>query len=111
MFSAEPGACAISMERGPTERLIARLPPPLDGEIVEPTLREMMRDDFGLARRTLRIVAQVPYAASWTAVGQTKPPEAISQIISGIEVTKAASAMAASMLSPETGGRLRRPTV
>ena len=65
MFSAEPGACAISMERGPTERLIARLPPPLDGEIVEPTLREMMRDDFGLARRTLRIVAQVPYAASW----------------------------------------------
>ena len=35
-----------------------------------------------------------------TAVGQMNPPDMISQIISGTEVTKAATAMAASMLTP-----------
>ena len=39
------------------------------------------------------------------------PPDRISQIIRGTDVTKAATAMAASMLTPETFGRWRRPTV
>src|SRR6516165_3027652 len=38
--------------------LVARLAPPFDGEIVEPSLREMMCDDLGLRRGALWIVAQ-----------------------------------------------------
>ena len=38
--------------------LIARLAPPLDREVVEAGLGEMMRDDFRLGRRALGLVAQ-----------------------------------------------------
>ena len=44
-------------------------------------------------------------------LGQTNPPEAISQTIKGTEVTKAATAMPASRLRPETGGRSLSATV
>ena len=37
------------LEGGTAERLVARLPPPFDGEIVEAGLSKMMRDRFGLS--------------------------------------------------------------
>ena len=46
------------LERRTAQRLIARLPPPPDSEIVEPSLREVMRDDFRFSHRSLWIVAQ-----------------------------------------------------
>src|SRR5271165_4293129 len=46
------------LEGRAAQRLIASLPPPLDGEIVEPCLHEVMHDDFGLGRSALWIVAQ-----------------------------------------------------
>ena len=36
------------LEGGPAKRLVARLAPPFDGEIVETGLGEMMGDRFGL---------------------------------------------------------------
>ena len=46
------------LERRTVKRKVARLPPPFDGKIVEPSLCQMMRDDFGLGGRASRIVTQ-----------------------------------------------------
>ena len=46
------------LERRAAERLVARSSPPFNRLGVEPSLREMMRDDLGLSRRALWIVAQ-----------------------------------------------------
>ena len=39
------------LERGTTKRLITRLTPPFDGEIIEAGLGEMMGNRFGLGVR------------------------------------------------------------
>ena len=46
------------LEGRAVQGLVARLAPPFDGEIVEPSLCEMMRDRFWLGRRAFRVVAQ-----------------------------------------------------
>ena len=46
------------LEGGAAQRLVARLAPPFDGEIVEAGLGEMMGDDFRLGRGALGLVAQ-----------------------------------------------------
>ena len=46
------------LEGRAAQGLIARLAPPLDREVVEAGLGEMMRDDFRLGRRALGLVAQ-----------------------------------------------------
>jgi hypothetical protein len=46
------------LEGRAAQRLIARLAPPLDREIVEPGLGEMVRDRLGLGGPVVRIVAQ-----------------------------------------------------
>ena len=46
------------LKGGAAERLVARLAPPFDGQVVEPRLGEMMRDHLGLSDRSFRIVAQ-----------------------------------------------------
>ena len=50
------GDCLL--ERQATQRLIARLAPPFNGEVVQPGLGEMMGDDFGLSCGALRLTAQ-----------------------------------------------------
>ena len=47
------------LEGRAAERLIARLAPPFDGEIVEAGLSEMMGEHFRLGRRPFGLVAQV----------------------------------------------------
>src|ERR1700722_5654015 len=83
------------LERRAAQRLAARLTPPLDGEIVEPSLRQMMRDDFGLGGRASRIVAQdfrgMPVQRLSTALEQAvvgcvldqRMPEAIGRLSAG----------------------------
>ena len=46
------------LEGGAAERLVARLAPPLDREVVEAGLSEMVGDDFRLGRGALGRVAQ-----------------------------------------------------
>jgi hypothetical protein len=46
------------LESRAAQRLVARLAPPLDREIIEAGLSEMMRDRLRLARETLGLVAQ-----------------------------------------------------
>src|SRR5271166_3832962 len=46
------------LEGRATQGVVARPAPPFDCRIVEPSLREMMRDDLGLGRRALGIVAK-----------------------------------------------------
>ena len=46
------------LEGGAAQRLVARLSPPFDREIVEAGLSEMMRERFRLGRRALGLVAQ-----------------------------------------------------
>src|SRR5258708_4846240 len=67
------------LERRPAQRLIARLPPPFNRKIVEPSLCEMMRNDLWLSRRALWVVAQefsgaavqrLPPALKLTIVGR-----------------------------------------
>ena len=46
------------LKGGTAQSLIARLAPPLDREVVEAGLGEMMGDDFGLGRGALGVIAQ-----------------------------------------------------
>ena len=50
------GDCLL--ERRATQRLIARLAPPFNGEVVQPGLGEMMGDDFGLSCGALGLTAE-----------------------------------------------------
>ncbi len=46
------------LEGRAAERLVAGFAPPFDRDVVEAGLGEMMRDDFGLGRRAVGIVAE-----------------------------------------------------
>src|SRR5208337_5623866 len=46
------------LEGRAVKRLVARLAPPFDGEIVEARFGEMMRDQLGLGRGSLGLIAQ-----------------------------------------------------
>ena len=46
------------LEGGAAQRLVARLAPPFDGEVVEARLGEMMCDCFGFGRRAFGFIAQ-----------------------------------------------------
>jgi hypothetical protein len=46
------------LERRAAQSLVARLAPPFDGEVVEPGLGEMVRDDFGRDCRALGLVQE-----------------------------------------------------
>ena len=46
------------LEGGAAKRLVARLAPPFDREIVEAGFGEMMGDDFRFGRRALRLIAK-----------------------------------------------------
>ena len=66
------------LERRAAQRLIACLAPPFDGEIVEPSLREMMGNDFWLDGRAVRIVAQ-----EFGRATVQRPPAALEQTVVG----------------------------
>jgi hypothetical protein len=46
------------LEGRAAQRLVARLAPPFDGEVVEARFGEMMGDDFRLGCGALRLIAQ-----------------------------------------------------
>ena len=46
------------LEGRAAQSLVARFAPPFDGQLVEIGLRKVVRDQFGLGRRALGIVAQ-----------------------------------------------------
>ena len=53
------------LEGRATQRLVARLAPPFDGEIVETGLGEMMGDRFGLGVRASRKTSAARRCSAW----------------------------------------------
>src|SRR5271166_6741100 len=73
--------CGRFLKGGAAQRLVARLPPPFYGEIVQPGLGEMVRNDLGLSRCLLSIAAKEFACASVQRLAAALEQTAVGRVL------------------------------